>query len=1316
MPDAVPSNEAWTERRRIFEEAADGGPDAVAQALNTVRERKGLSYGQLSKMAALAGKTTIQNWLTAASVPQAGNRESFDKLLDVLDVVDTPDARGGVGHDDWWDALRPARHGWARRSGVDSPYPGVRPFDLETARSFPGRAAVVDGLRARIRRRLDGAERPLLLVTGRSGIGKSSLVAAAVRGLGVEDQAPVIVTPSPSAVTALASVRAAEQAAPAVLVLDQAESLWSGDDEDERAEILRAVTEIQEQRERFAVVMILRSDGIELASDNATLRAALEHAHHVVGPITRDDARQIIVGPTGDSGITVDPGLVDVILKDAGADPALSDRAAVKALAGALPLLSQTMRSLWEQRALADRITLADYARVGGVTTSIQAAGESAYEQLSSAAREVWWPVLREMIRVESDGVGRRTVSYERFADPASIEVVRTLRDAHLLMSDGDGVTIGHEYLLTAWPRLAKELDSVRNWSDARRRLAGYSSLWEDAGRPADMLATGTALSVLAAGQNPADGDGRDDGDLTGSEREFLAAVEDARDEQLRASRRENTRLRRQTRRLRIATLTASALVVVAMISAVTAGAVVASLNDARTATSVAETADNARDIEATLPAQAAQLAIAGYSMHDTPQTRSTLLSLTATAHPRRLVGAAGPGTLAAAGDVIVEGGTNSPIKVLAPDSGEVLQTIEAPSSHVYALDVVDAGERRLLAASGEDVSGDSGQGCVWDVSDLSADPQRLGCVETLSKSDSATILPDGSGALFGGADGTIQRLGIDGGQASDLGPIPGPQRDDEQPPAPVLGLDAAGRTVVAAGGDGVLATLTDPLGRARWSRPLEVPPALSVRLSADGERFAVPTTQATVTVGSVGRNGRLTVTGTATGFESWVNQVAFLADEGIAAVSSDQTLRFFTSDGGAPTHTRVLASIPTAVAVTDTVVATYETGGVTMLWPQESFPEPDARGRVFAVETDAVDSTIVATVGADDGLLRVDRVESDGSRTSLDVPDTPVQTPYAVDVSPDGEYVASAGDGHLQIWRVDDTALSEPTSTEVAPDDSNIVGATYSPDGTRIALIDAQGPSLIVYDIEADPADDGAGARLTRSATIPVNTGYVAFTDDDTLLVTDEDNVVDDDVVTWRLVLWDLSADRETGSVQMGDQRTVALAARPDHPGQVAFATESREAGILDLTDPAAPHVLSRISQLTDTPRDIAFDSAGARIVIATASSVETRTASDDGQEISEPELRLVGPLRTQIADAAFLDNDSRMVASTYSGRLWWWDLSPERAINTICSSIGTPITLTEAQALAPAVPDDTRICQDPAVRDRSDSTKPADQRSDLG
>jgi hypothetical protein len=179
-------------------------------------------------------------------------------------------------------------------------------------------------------------------------------------------------------------------------------------------------------------------------------------------------------------------------------------------------------------------------------------------------------------------------------------------------------------------------------------------------------------------------------------------------------------------------------------------------------------------------------------------------------------------------------------------------------------------------------------------------------------------------------------------------------------------------------------------------------------------------------------------------------------------------------------------------------------------------------------------DQIFAEEVLAADGLLQVVRVEPDGSRTSLDVPETTVATPYAVDVSADGAFVASAGSGHLQIWRVGDTSLSEPTSVEIA-DDSSIITATYSPDGSRIVMFDQVGPSLIVYDVAVDPAGDGAGVRLTRSSTIPVNAGYVTFADNDTLVVADDENTIVDDEVAWRLFVWDLTADREIGSVDMG-------------------------------------------------------------------------------------------------------------------------------------------------------------------------------------
>ena len=59
-----------------------------------------------------------------------------------------------------------------------SPFPGLRPFDVDQHRAFFGRTAEVEQLAARLRSPADHADGAVLLVVGPSGCGKSSLVRA----------------------------------------------------------------------------------------------------------------------------------------------------------------------------------------------------------------------------------------------------------------------------------------------------------------------------------------------------------------------------------------------------------------------------------------------------------------------------------------------------------------------------------------------------------------------------------------------------------------------------------------------------------------------------------------------------------------------------------------------------------------------------------------------------------------------------------------------------------------------------------------------------------------------------------------------------------------------------------------------------------------------------------------------------------------------------------------------------------------------------------------------------------------------------------
>lgn len=1290
MPDEGAGARHLSMRRKSFEQAVARGREAVATELNLARQRQGLTYRALEAISGVR-IATLQGWLTGKYVPQVGMRGEFARLAAMLDVADPPRTPGGVSIEEWWTALRDTTRNGARARHDDPPYPGMRPFDLTTARDFPGRAAQVEDLRERVRQRLNGDDLPLLLVTGRSGIGKSSLVAAAVSAFTAE--VPVcILTPSAEAAHSLDSFLQVGGAAPGIsagirgiVVLDQAESLWATSDDPTSRRILDLVTAVQREITGVAVVLVLRADAIAPAADLPILRDALEQAHFVLGPVSREDVRDILRTPASMHGLVLEAELVDVVLKDAGADPAASDRAASEALAGVLPLLSQTMRTLWERRGDPHRITLSDYHRAGGLATSIETAAEAAYNGLSPEAREACWPVLREMIWLDAPVPGRRAISLDRIDGPASLEVVSALRDAHLLMSDGTGVTLSHDLLMTTWPRLASWLESTRDWDAARRMLARYSALWDDAGRPDDLLTAGSALGFLDAREQeagePLDHPG--ERSLTRIERDFLEARSDAQAARIREAETENARLKTSARRFRGLAVAASVLAACSLVLGGVAGTTALRLDEARDTALGGEIASRAQVVSATMPGQAAQLAIAAHAIHDNASTRSTLLSLTAAPQPMRLLRSVGPGTLAATSTLLVEGGTEHTIRLIDPASGTVRHTLETPTSHTYALDVLETHDRVLLAASGEDASGRPSQSCVWDVT---AAPEVVGCLTVPSQSPSVTLLPDGTGALFGGADGTVQRLALTDTSASVLSAIPGPRASSDADPATVIGLAASGDVVLALGQDGTLARLVDPMGDATWSAPLELPRAQSVTLSDDGSRFAVATSQNfTVEIGRIADavDAAPVREASAAGFESWVNDAVFRPDGSIAAVSSDQTLRFFTSDG-VLTRTQVLPSLPTSVVLAGTTLATYTTDGTTTLWPEGSFPEPTAAGRVFEVATDH-DGDLVAWVGSGDGLLRVERIDAEGSRTSLAVPETDIVTRYGVAVSPDGRYVASAGYGRLQIWPVEEDALGAPTVIDTLPD-VLITEVKFSEQGSRIAVGDQAADTVMIYDIAEQATGDGAGVELTVHSEIPVLTGgTMRFLDENLFVVHDG---------SWRLQVWDLANDGQLTTVDLDGQYPTHIAPRPGHPRQLGFATESRQVGILDLTEPEDPQVISRVTGLTDTPRAIAFSSDGSRLAIAAVSHVDIRDVGDDGTRISGSQLRLAGPMRTEIAATAFLLDDSRIVASTYSGLLWWWDIDPVRASAGICANIGDALELDEAQALAPSLPDDALLC----------------------
>ncbi|SPL88636.1 WD-40 repeat protein [[Actinomadura] parvosata subsp. kistnae] len=196
--------------------------------------------------------------------------------------------------------------------GRRSPYPGLHPFGVHDAEFFFGRQQLTRALRARVHRDRAG----LVVVTGASGTGKSSLLQAGLTpALGAARcvlmtpganplarlaealaEATGVASPVPSAQPGVRELTATVRRLPpgAVLVVDQFEETFThGDSARPPAAFVAALAAVAEE---ITVVVGLRADFFGHCAAHPVLLTALEHPL-VVGPLDADRLREVIEGP-----------------------------------------------------------------------------------------------------------------------------------------------------------------------------------------------------------------------------------------------------------------------------------------------------------------------------------------------------------------------------------------------------------------------------------------------------------------------------------------------------------------------------------------------------------------------------------------------------------------------------------------------------------------------------------------------------------------------------------------------------------------------------------------------------------------------------------------------------------------------------------------------------------------------------------------------------------------------------------------------------------------------------------------------------------
>lgn len=467
-----------------------------------------------------------------------------------------------------------------RAPSSDCPYRGLAAFDTDDAEVFFGRNAEVDRIVAMAERA------PLVVLTGPSGCGKSSLLNAGVvpRFVARGDQC-TLVRPS-DGITALRDAATRGD----IVVIDQLEELFQGSDPEGYAAVIAEA--LAEGKRVFATI---RSDFLDSVAALPTLSAFIAEALFVVPPMSEEALRQAVQAPAVLAGLRLEPGLIELILRDA------------LGRAEALPHLSHALVETWLRReGLA--LTVDGYEASGGIAGAIAQSAEECYLALSPDDQDRCRALMLRFIDRAPEGTSvRRRLSIAALNnDNDRRRVLYALVAARLVTVDGGSAWISHEAVATAWPRLDQWLDEDVEGARLLRQLESAASEWDAADRPADDLWRGARLhSVLEwrEASHP---------DLTPVESAFVVASAANEEQELREITLRAAKDRAQNRRLRWSLVGAAGLLIVAMVTGVLAAvrgrdAAIAA-EDARiealTATSLALRGSD-RDVAALLAAEA---------------------------------------------------------------------------------------------------------------------------------------------------------------------------------------------------------------------------------------------------------------------------------------------------------------------------------------------------------------------------------------------------------------------------------------------------------------------------------------------------------------------------------------------------------------------------------------------------------------------------------------------------------------------------------------------------------------------------------------
>jgi WD40 repeat protein len=1165
----------------------------------------------------------------------------------------------------------------------ECPYPGLAPFQSDQARWFSGRQRAV----AEICQRMDGllAAAGPLVVTGPSGVGKSSLLRAGVVPAIREGRLPVtwplvLMTPTDRPMRELTErmSTATDGDGPqrAVLLVDQFEEVFTlCADEDEQTRFIDEIARLSDHPASgpgpsALVVLCLRADFYGQCLAYEPLRVALRANAVPLGPMSAGELREAITAPAEAAGLRVEPGLPDLLLRDVGLPDSTGDQAE------RLPLMAHALRATWQQRQ-GRYLTVEGYRMTGGISEAVASTAERTYAELDTDRQRLAKTLFTRLVKVGDGTVdvcrpaGRDELLRDLADSAGTADIMRRFTDARLLTQQRDTVTIAHEALLRCWPRLGGWIADSRADNLTGQRLHEAAAAWARDDSDDSALYGGKRLAAARAWAS------EHKADLGASAASFLSASN------------------QRQRKLRAAFLAVGVITAVLAVAVATTVTIAIGEHDAATRKND-QAAYNAAMTEATQvaphdPQLAAQLYLAAYRMRPSPAVAARLLAtqhtpfytvLPVTAHA--VAFSPNSSVFATGGDFIQLWQTTGPghARSLSRPFGGVPGN-SGPGVEAMAF----SPDRRTLAVIVNDLVR------LWDVSDP-AHPRSLGVLTNHGPGPAQAVTFGPVGGLLAVGTGSGMLGATQLWDVSDPAhpQVLGPALAERWGPVDSAAFSPNGRTLATGDSGGYVQqwNMTRPASAVAIGEPLPVDTGTSsidsLAYALDGATLAAGSSDGGVLLWDVANPARAHALGAAlTGCAPGQGSAAFgphgllAAGCGAGGDSRGSVRLWHVTAGALP----AALTLPQSVDVQVKTLAVSADGrtlvvegwpGTVTLWsiPQVMLNDGQVLALAFSPQRG-----ILASAGSG-GTVRLWMTNGTGAPRPLGtLRDLGRGFFDALALSPDGRLLAGGDGGRVRLWPLADSGRSF-----LLPSGDSVPGNTLaiSPDDGLLAVCDGQG-DVQMWDV-SDPVHAHQVSMMSGDAS---QCSAVAFSADGGTLAIGGD---DSNVYLWR----------------------VSDPAHPRPLGAPLPASDTAIGGIVSLAFSPHDHLLAsgaadgtvRLWRVAGSARPVAVgrslnDPVGGNVAVAfnahgTVLAVGGNNDSVQLLDVTDPaNPRPVGPPLTVAADPASTENewqgiptqlvlagDTAITGSTTDGATLLWTVNVSDAISRICA---IPGQLTPAQ-----------------------------------